>query len=284
MSYERQCAMKVRWDAVADVVLVGDSRVGVGLSPGAMAEVLPGARIRNAGFGAVAFTDDYLNYVERVLASPATDHPRIIVVGISPLTLTGAHATMNSFVSARRQVDAGERWTHHYLGPWAEWLILFCQPIRDLDELCFTEDGRQPPRLRREVFANGWCADEAGFDSHGAMLDRYESMLRAHEVSDARVGDLVDAVKRWRAAGIHVYAFRPPVPPAMRELEERLGGFDPDAVKDRLIDAGARWIPIDLSAYHTHDGCHLGRDDAVRLSRRIAEAIVAGHKVAGGSP
>ncbi|NLF32841.1 MAG: hypothetical protein GX591_18380, partial [Planctomycetes bacterium] len=272
MSYERQCAMKAGWEGCAEVVLAGDSRVGVGLSPAAMAEGLPSCmRILNCGFGAVTFTEDYLNYVERVLR-PKPDQGYIIVLGISPLTLTEAHAEMNSFISAR-QTAAGARWTDRYLGAWAERLILFCQPIRRLDEFRFIGEAPEVDRLSREVLPDGWNAHEPRFDSYGPTLERYREMFAGHGVCEEAIGRLVSAVRRWTAAGIRVYAFRPPAPAEMIALENDLGGFDEPALVARLTGAGAVWIAVDPAAYRTHDSCHLGRDEALRLSREIAGAI-----------
>jgi hypothetical protein len=92
-------------------------------------------------------------------------------------------------------------------------------------------------------------------------------------VSTHLIENVIVQTGKWVREGIRVYAFRPPTTPEMRELESLLSGFDEKDFLDRLGKAGGIWIPVSLQEYRSYDGSHLDKENAKRLSVRIAEII-----------
>ena len=107
-------AIKMEWKACADVVLAGDSRINAGLAPTEMAGSLPDRRILNFGFYAVAFTPQYLEAIEDVL-DPDSGEP-IIVLGISPHSLSPRGARNNQFITEKKSPQNRSALTKWVLG------------------------------------------------------------------------------------------------------------------------------------------------------------------------
>lgn len=257
-------AMKLGWQACADCVLAGDSRVGTGLSPAAMAPWLPGRRILNFGFDSARYSADYLDAVERVL--DRAGRQCAVVLGITPMSLLPTAGGRGGFERLRGDTRRLSR---------CELLALrgarFVAPMR-LD----TVARELNPRNAREVvtvrWPDGWIAYSPP-RGRSFVVHLLESTFGAQQVDPATEELLLARVRAWTASGVRVYAFRPPTCPETIEVEGRLSGFDEQDFARQFEAAGGVWLAIPPLGYDSSDGSHLYPEAAVALSRDVARAV-----------
>jgi hypothetical protein len=260
--------MKVGWYHNSDMVLAGDSRVLIDLAPREFSDVLSLPRTRNFAFVGGGFSAEYLAAIEDCL-DPASSKKQI-VLGISPHALTEAAQKNNEFVETRRIQGSLSAWIHCSLEPLTDWL----KPVPLLSSLALRLRGRTVPTFDKEYFDDGWLAcrlypeDEAFVFKMAKRNNPFENNC----VSPDLQRQLLEQVVTWHRKNITVVAFRPPVHPDIRSLEERYSGYDEDHFVRAFEQAGGHWIEIDQS-YRTYDGHHLPRDAAIRFSQDMAQSL-----------
>lgn len=257
---------KTRWARCADVVIAGDSRVGVGVSCAAMTEYLPGLRIYNYGFNANGYSADYLTAVDRVL-DPASAR-RIIVLGITPRSL-GESSGAQNFFTEYRKASSADLMLSRCFGP----MLRFVEPMSFSDAWRGLIGDRKHTRQIRRYHRCGWIASAQLPERIDQKLDNYRAEFQENPVSDQVVAQLIEAVRRWGKAGLSVFAFRPPTTAAMVELEDMYSGFNQQQFTEAFEAAGGVWIRLDQTGYRSYDGSHLRQDAAEALSRRLGLAI-----------
>ena len=261
-------ARKMMWGDDYDLVLAGDSRTNRGVSPAAMARELPGLRIVNFSFQSTAFTQEYLEAIERRLDP---DGRRILVLGVSPISLTPRNARDNKFLEMHRRHPA-----EIYQRANLDSVLRFFSPIE-------WERSEAPLRTRtgnkvKIYHADGWVAvrDDPPQPSRNIPYYRDEFYVD-NRVAGEIVDELVSAVRQWTDNGITVFAFRPPTTVEMFELEERISGYDERDIADRVRAAGGTWMRFRHGNFLSYDGSHLQNTAARRLSvimaRRIAQHL-----------
>lgn len=265
---------KMKWNACADVVLAGDSRVHHGLSPAGMQQRLGECRIVNFGFAGNGYSPEYLDAVERVI-DPGSRRPTI-VLGITPRSLTPKSLAENEFLELRQSqaISIVASWKSHYLAGWLE----FFEPWQ-LQPLLRTLRGASASNVVREseFHPDGWVATVWTPPQPAMMVESYRYQFRDNRVSEEATARLLERVRHWTKRGIAVVGIRPPTPPEMEEVENTLGGFDERAFVTMFEEAGGRWLRTDGRRYTTYDGCHLDRESAVRYSNDIAVLMRSGH-------
>jgi hypothetical protein len=269
ISMKRLLVQKAHWQQCADVVLAGDSRVGMGLSPAALREQLGYGRILNYWFAGVGFSRNYLEAIEKVVDERSGR--RIIVLGITPWSLTQRAIKKQDFRESQT-IYAGES---RYLSEWFDPVLGFTRPM-PLREAGFGMFHRRGgPRNVKEVFADGWIAWHYEGEDHGELLRDAERSYDNNQASRQVRDDIVAFVRRWRGQGVEVYGFRPPTEAAMMAIENERSGFKEGEFVAAFTAAGGCWIAVDQLAYPTCDGSHLQRGSALRLSRDLGESIRA---------
>jgi hypothetical protein len=76
-----------------------------------------------------------------------------------------------------------------------------------------------------------------------------------------------------KAKNVEIIAFRPPSTYQMEQLENTLGQFDEDYVKDELHKIGVHWVPFNNSDFVSYDGSHLQYKSAEKMSTQLGEYI-----------
>lgn len=247
-----------------DVVLLGDSRIYYGVSPQAMNTVLEDYDILNFGFSGGGLNPEMYDAAEHKLAD---DGERIIVLGISPHSLTANSQTNDHYHTIH--ADTGNS-TQLYL-PF-EVDIAF-QPFTIEDIVATVTNNPPSPLLYRSPHADGWIASyNAPPNIQGGVI-AYQRNLTDNDIVPQLIDDLITQVGQWQQAGICVYVFRPPIAPEVLEVEQVMTSFDEIDIRDRLQNNGAIWLDFDASNYETYDGSHLHVDSARQFSVDIAEAI-----------
>jgi hypothetical protein len=266
---ERLALLEAR--AAADCLWAGDSRIGAALQADVLAAALGGrARVCPFGFPLARFTTSYLDGMERLLGVDCTAHaltpaPRIIILGITPHSVTPAMNTEDWF----ERLCATQRLSR---------LVGFRvpPPVR-IDDL-----------LRPGGLTAASAAEEPGNEPADEIsaLSAPEKRARAvrrelawcrRNFADLRVSaDLVQTllarVARWSAAGIRVYAFRPPTSDEMLAVEACIG-FDDAAFAARFRAAGGTWLDFPQTGYETSDGHHFTPAGAAQLTRELGVII-----------
>ncbi len=275
MEPETFWAMKSEWRDQADIVVLGDSRALVDVSPATMQETLPDARILNYAFGAVGYTESYFKMAEELL-DKTSEHPTV-ALGITPLSLTRSSPQDNGFLS---YVVEGNTLK---LGSRFATLRRFFMPIstRELintfgpDDMAYHE--------YTHYHRTGWVEASTVPEDPSENMATYAVLFKPNRRGPTRrdVADLIiDGITRWTARGIRVYGFRPPTCEAMLALERAQAHWDADEFIGRFEAAGGIWLTFDEEAYHTYDNSHLDGESAKRFSADLAAQIVADRAVA----
>jgi hypothetical protein len=264
----------VQWRGVCDTVLLGDSRVEIGLSPDDMEAQLPGATVRNFGFGGVAMTADYITSATKTLRDEAP--VRRVVVGVTPRMFLASSEAYNNFIEANRAYGE-DRKTGSRLSLWTETgPFRPANPEGILDAL-EREDEDDEPKKKTAVwtnYPNGWSSVSTDTPKPQTKLESYEELFAAEQVEAVLVEQFLAQVVAWREQGIRVYATRVAVTPELYALENRASGLSPASFIERFEQAGGVWFDFPMT-YPTFDGTHLlesgARAFSGDLARRIAE-------------
>lgn len=256
---------KAQWKQNADIVLAGDSRIYRGLSPERMQQILPKCCIKNFGFSVARFTPDYLKAIEAVLI-PTSQTP-VIVLGISPLSLTFGRNMINGFRDAKEK-SRWEQFLWNYFGILLNWI----KPITK-EELAPYLSSYTIEKYYRRYEPNGWVASSLTPENPTLKLDHYRTLFRDNPVSPKLTNHLLQTVSRWKKQGIKIYAFRPPTTLLMVQLENEISGFQEKTFIRQFSEAGGTWISIEPEGWNSYDGSHLSEQAALRLSEQIAHEI-----------
>lgn len=241
-----------------DMILAGDSRTTLGVAPAEMAEQLPEVKIFNFGFLGVSLSGDYLRRITSLLLQD-TSETRMIVLGISPPALTPMAARANTYLEWEGKNHATVL-QHAYLG---EWLTYF-QPY-DLSL------GRGV-EFKQHFYADGWQATTLIPADENREVVAGKIHFANTQVSAEMIEALLNTVRVWTAQGIRVYGFRPPVSPALYNLENNISGFQEDSFRQQFAEAGGHWLHTE-NKYPTYDGSHLNETSARQFSQDLAADI-----------
>jgi hypothetical protein len=256
---------KISWQARADCVLAGDSRVFIGVSPAAMAPELQGRRIVNYGFSACGYDRAYLSAIARVL-DPAGRRPTIIL-GITPHSLTRRATARSEFLRRINKPAGGP--TYWETLEWQFRPFSLANAVVPLFPDCRAE------HYYRHHVADGWAAASYVPEDPRLSLSRYRRTFTGQQVDPPMIEDVLRYAGAWTVRGIRVYAFRPPTTRKMVELEDALSGFRESEFVARFTAAGGVWLDTDQFGYTTYDGGHLRWDAAQQFSRDLARAVRA---------
>jgi hypothetical protein len=248
-------AEKAQWEHCADIVLAGDSRTLIGLSPVEMRKHLPGLKIYNYGFGGVRFSSRYMDEVEEIL-KPDSEN-KIIIMGISPYSLTKRDAATGTFTKVQSMSDVD----------------LF-QPISFNKIVCQFNPSYAKIYKEKTFFANGWLAVYKVPVSKRKALRNYKMYYEARQVDTNSIDKLVGYVEEWVQQEIKVYGFIPPTCEKMHELESEMSGLDKEYLIENFREAGGIWIKTDKCAYDSFDGSHLQDYAAIRFTKNFCKKLI----------
>jgi hypothetical protein len=257
---------KMQWNSEFDLALAGDSRMFRGVSPEDLGRSLPGVRIANYGFSGCGFSRPYLDAIGGIL-DPRSEQ-RVIVLGVTPHSLTPNAARNNGYIDKKN------------LDPFSAWVYLtfpgistYLKPYSSVEMRMLT-GGPPLAKYYARYHASGWVASHKDPEDPREALEEYRRMFEGgNTVDPAQEDELASYVRKWRAQGIRVIGFRPPVSREMLELETRISGFDEARFINKFKTAGGVWLDIDQTGYHSYDGSHLEEKAARRFSRDLGADI-----------
>lgn len=257
----------------ADLVAGGDSRVVMGIDPQAMTAELPELRIVNYGFNGTGFSQDYLDAIERVLDPHS--QTRIILLGISPRSLSNDAAQRNMFTAVRDKPATERFMIRHFPG-----VLRFFEPLSFKDAWHGLVPSAKQSWFYEDYRPTGWVDADKSPRRPDQKLDNYIAEFKKNPVTPAVQQQVMEQVRQWTQQGIVVYGFRPPTTAKMVAIENEHSGFDHAAVRAEFTSAGGRWIPLPQDdTYPSYDGSHLCGEAAQKLSHDIAAHIAADQPV-----
>ncbi|MBN2316602.1 MAG: hypothetical protein JXM79_21925, partial [Sedimentisphaerales bacterium] len=257
--------MKLDWKHCADAILVGDSRVGSGLSPAIMAEHLMDRKIFNFAFDGCGFYKEYLNAMPDVLDPES--HKKMIVMGITPRSLI--NSIRNDHFIYGHQKRKGHSST---IMAYTNDLLQFCRPMQLKELVSVLLQIESTKHFFRKDHTDGWSARQVtGQETEMSIHPEYVK----NQVSAEIIDGVLDHVRAWTESGIAVYAFRPPTTVETFEVENQHSGFDEASFVKSFEDAGGIWIDVDQTAYPSYDGSHLCPDGAIAFSHDLSQKIAA---------
>lgn len=261
-------AHKAGWKHCANIVLAGDSRVLMGLSPSDINDVLGPKNIYNYGFGSSWWSAEYLQAVESMLDPCSTSG--IIIMGISPHSLTTRDSRTGNFHEVTN-LSNQDRFMNIHFGE----IMYFFQPLSFSEALEGIFPSLSDSHSKRVYYPNGWISMDKVPPSTKQELRRYRGFYQERQVDDHNIRKLIDAVNNWRSQGIAVYGFVPPSCNLMYQLEAEFSGFEENAFIEKFEQAGGIWLRVDQDKYESFDGSHLKDISAIAFSKDLAKKIKA---------
>lgn len=253
---------KLNWRANADVVILGDSRALVALSPESMAADLTDLRVRNFSFAGVGYSPDYLAAAEQVWDNQGTS--KIALLGITARSLREISQRDDQFITSSRTLSPPAYWKARCLG----WVPRIWPPLdRSLLNQVFYGRSQQRNAVRRK--ADGWFEPSADSINIAESL-RYYRQIRRYPIDSDCISHLLATVEDWTRKGIHVYGFRPPTCKEMEALED---DFEEASFARAFENAGGRWLAPSSEGLTTCDASHLDRQSVAAFSERVAKAV-----------
>jgi hypothetical protein len=240
-------ATKIGWKHCADIVLTGDSRMLIGVSPAQMQKILNDRRVVNYAFGSNWYSQEYLEAVEQVLDPQS--HKKTIVIGISPHSLTEGEDGMGNFFELRSMSKSQAYLNIHFAG-----LMEFLEPMSFRDAFQGLFPFLSETQTRKEYFADGWVAVNKNPAGEKREPKRYRQMYEKSQVSKRTIETLEHFVSKWTQSGINIYGFLLPSCREMVELENKMSGFNQAEVVSLFEAAGGVWIDVDQCHYESFDG------------------------------
>ncbi len=251
---EQRFEKKRDWKNVADLVVLGDSRVDQGVSPEQMKSTLPGYRILNCGFNGMRYTSGVFDFVESLFAS---EGPQKILV----MELDARNCDRVWDVPFGTS-DEKETFS---LGKLKASFFAWTQPF-DLEELDVLHFRKANPQVSHE---DGWL--EVTYNASAQSKRYFAANFFPTVISptDIFFQGLKTRLQALAQRQVHLYAFIPPVEaemePAQKETLARL------QAETRAV--GVIWLDFQVERYPTYDSVHMPKESALLFSRDLAEQI-----------
>lgn len=254
-------AKKVHSTQQFDMVICGDSRVYRGISPDDMKLNLGELSVFNFGFSSGS------NDEKMLLESAKRLDPngkKILLIGLTPhsLTLFAAKDAQFREVSNLKPEELLENlYFADFLGFFRS--VNFINYIKS-----FTSKNNDIP-YHMLYYNNGWVASWKDSPDTVGTLDSYRGIFKENKVSGIIKTQFISQVKKLAEQGIKIFAFRPPVPDCMYNLENELSFFNEKEIITEFEAAGGKWIEIDRKKYYSYDASHLHYKSAIELSKDL---------------
>lgn len=265
---ERFWALKTRFlKPEYNVVLYGDSRLYRGISPEAMRSALPDLKIINFGYSNGGHDRLMLNSAISLLDPEAK--LRIIVLGVTPLSLTQVAAQNEHYLSIMRKPFSEAFESVYFLHLKSFILPIFPIELKDIFSL-----SRAKRKEKHTIYHDdGWAESWDDVPNPEAQLSQYKDRFTSNQVSSELFQDLFQVISECKSKGIKIIGFRPPTTRAMVTLEDSMSGFHEDEFIIEFRKSGGIWLSFNIDDYDSYDGSHLDSDSALKLSRVLAEKI-----------
>jgi hypothetical protein len=257
---------KISWKNRFDLVVAGDSRTLIGISPQAMQSVLPGYKIGNLGFVALVYSQEYMDYIRMTLHSPVKNE--VIVIGFSPRSLLSQKKIECYFQMLYDEARIPLKMEFDRRSQWLK--ILF----RELHE----DDLINPLKKRNSRYLmvsleSGWMASRLFPEDAGHSKAQYRIHFMKKNIDEKLLELIYRNTEAWTREGIKVFGIRIPTSPNIFVIEKEMSGFTEQNIRQRFEKSGGIWLNPAIPKLVAYDGSHLRYDSAVSYSKSLAEEL-----------
>ncbi|MEG1980018.1 MAG: hypothetical protein RR060_04795 [Victivallaceae bacterium] len=266
---------KVSGTECYNMVILGDSRTYIGLSPFEIATEVPGSAI-NLGYDSGGLNEELFKWVNSKRLRQIGEH-RVVIMGISPYSLsTEARQNLN-FNKYRRMVASTPEMTDKYgLGKVLRQLLM---PINlfGVSAAGVQTNKKSDPNSKEEriFYDNGWNEWRSELKAERvkeAPLE-YEYIFNATQVDNQSLNEVYDWTRRWSEDGVMVIGVRMPLTPELLKVENEKSGFDEATFRREFEAAGGKYLTFSPEGYLLFDGSHLEAESARRFSTGLGKTI-----------
>lgn len=249
-----------------NVLAIGDSRMYRGFAAGEMEESLDDLSVMNLGYPSNGYSDQYYEFVESRLHDG--DEPRVIIMGITPYSLTGdaqANESYNQYLQ--------EKWNDKLKNTYVKKHLRYFNPyvVHEIED--YYNGVEDETWFREKYTEGGWIAtDVKPFDSTSAE-GSYLGIFDGNRVEDTVTTKLMHKVKEWTDQGISVIGFRPPTTYRMVAIEDSLSGANYNTIIAQFEAQGGIWLEFNNSDFSSYDGSHLTPESGIELANRVAVEV-----------
>jgi hypothetical protein len=261
------------------IIVAGDSRIYRGISPDTLTKATELPKVINFGFSSVGYESNYLDAVENLVHAHLS--PKIIILGISPYSLTPKATEKNGFHDAA-----------HYSGNRLSKLEIRLDEIKSQIPPKGFDPFRQwvksalrhnlrPAQEEEKIISynhkNGWSEVKyigTNTNKTHKTYEYYKNIaFNKNFVSHEIIESLLQRIHKWREYGYRVFAFRPPTTDRMEQIENMYSDFDERLFAKQFKEHGGIWLDIDEGGLSCYDGSHLDGLSAIKFSHRLGHAI-----------
>lgn len=264
-------AEKAAWEYCCDMVLAGDSRVLMGLSPAEMRKHLGDINICNFGFGGTWYSEEYIAMIEKLL-DPQSSR-KSIVLGISPHSLTRRDDKSGNFFETAA-LSKRDIFIERCFAP----VIFFFEPMSLKDAMEGLFPSLAESQTNRHYYPDGWISMNKFPTRIDRELKKYRGYYEQRKVDQNSIENILKAVSEWTNDNIRVYGYVPPSCIEMYEMEAQISGFDEENFTARFEKAGGIWVDVDHEGHDSFDGSHLQDTAALKFSEYFAKYILSVEK------
>lgn len=248
---------KVTQKPTYDYVVAGDSRVYRGFP----AEVLGNAF--NFGFSSASITP---YFIEKAASLLKPDGKKVLILGVTPHSLSGPYKKYNKHLKGLEK-----KWSKNVdlVGlAGGDKTYSFDSFIKDpTDDLTRHFQGSKAPK-RVTYYRSGFVGTATMTESHKKALDSYKKTFSKVRFDPGMMNSSCEMISELVERDYKVFFYFPPVPQSMKEMEEKLGGFDFSHFAKIWAYCGAERIATD-GDYLSYDGSHINESSAYKLAEMI---------------
>lgn len=260
---------KTHHKGVYDVVIVGDSRAYRGISPKTVSDNLnpqTNSSVFNMGYSSLGLTPQVFELARSRLDSNSKN--KILIIALTPLSLM-TRSFRNEHLNQEIKRDAEDKWLK--LNYWPKYELLK-QEAKNFLPVVFKP--REPKTYYYQDFhQDGWISSWVEPENKNEAIESYKKLFAEDNYANDAIEIIKSEILKFKELNTQVFVFRMPSSPEMEYLENTLGKFNVDEVKQALLSINAIWLEFDSLNYHSYDASHLHKDSAVKFSKDLALAI-----------
>jgi hypothetical protein len=254
------------WHNRFDLVVAGDSRTLIGISPQTMRKILPDYDIGNLGFIALIYSQEYLDYIRSTVRSPVKN--RVIVIGFSPRSLLSKERPECFFWKWSKEARVPLRMELNRRSGWLQTLFRELS-VGDFNIRFFEINHR----YLMIFFKSGWVASRLFPENAKASKTQYRTLFLRNKIDEKLLEMIYRDTELWTREGIKVIGIRIPTSPGLYTIENNLSGFNEKIIRQKFERSGGVWLNPSISYFVAHDGSHLRYDSAVSYSKSLANEL-----------
>lgn len=247
-------------------IILGDSRTYRGISPYEIENILPEFSVFNFAFSNGGLNSIIYKAAETKLNSKSES--MIILLGVTALTINDISKPNEQYEKELKR-SKKEVFKRIYFGKYLNYFSPVTPlMIKDLIK------GTKPISNYISIYHdNGWVESEKFPIDTLEAFPSYKDDFTLHTTNYQLVNELCEQISLWKSKGIKVFAFRPPASQPLIVLEDSVGNYNEQLIKQKIEKSGGYWIDINPALYKTYDGSHLSKVEARKLSIYIANKI-----------